>query len=131
MDNNFPIFYISMQTVENYNIDADNFNQTYWKFKFGSELIITGIDKKATAVAFAMKYFGGNSQNYFTYVSEATQVNWDYMGELEETYLEYGDTPSIMRIYAPDYVEADDAEKYKLRHYKSKEEFFRLSKEAK
>ena len=122
------IFYITTQYIENYNFETAEFDEPYHKFKGGDDYIITGTDCEASAIAFVMKRFCSNSISYVTSHEECDEHQ---MGELEQSYLDYGDTPcSTHRISIPEYENApDEKAKHELWLWKSKEEFFGLPTE--
>ncbi len=124
------IFYISTQCIENYNLDSAEFDNPYHKFKFGEEFIITGTDCEASAIAFVHKRFCDGEIQYVCHREECDEYK---MGDLEKSYLEFGDTPhGPHRINIQEYENApDEKTKYELYKWKSKEEFFGLPTEIK
>mgnify|MGYP005674437395 CR=1 FL=1 len=122
------IFYISTQVIENYNMDSAEFEDAYHKFKFGEDYIITGTDCEASAIAFVHKRFCDGEIQYVCHHEECDEYK---MGHLENSYLEFNDTPhSTHRINIEEYENApDEKAKHELWKWKSKEEFFGLSTE--
>jgi len=124
------IFYIRTQYIENYNLDNAEFDNPYHKFKGGDDYIITGTDCLASAIAFVHKRFCTSSIEYVCHHEECDEYK---MGELEKSYLEFGDEPhSTHRINIAEYENAPDKKaKYELWKWKSKEDFFGLAPETK
>ena len=120
------IYHIQTQYIENYNFNTAEFDNPYHKFKGGDDYIITGTDCMASAIAFVHKRFCTSS---IEYVCSAEECDEYQMGNLEKSYLEFGDEPhSTHRINIAEYENASDEKaKHELWKWKSKEEFFGLS----
>jgi len=121
------IFYIKTQYIENYNLQTHEFDNPYHKFKGGDDFIITGTDCMASAVAFVYKNFCNGGIHFVTSYEECDEYK---MGNLEQSYLDFGDTPDhVHRIDIKDWFQEDSYGKLELSKYKTKEEFFGLSNE--
>jgi hypothetical protein len=87
-------FVISTQTIENYGAHCEDGKfangNAYWKFKGGSDYIVSGLDRMADAAAFVMAKAGENSLGYKEFPIEMqTYEEWVAKLPEDEEYREF------------------------------------------
>ena len=86
-------FFVTTQTLENYGAHCESGkfadNHAYWKFKNGSDYIITGVDRLQDAVAFVAAIAMENSIGYKEFPCHFEQVPHDYQTEYEMAQLDH------------------------------------------
>ena len=87
-------FVISTQTIENYGAHAGDgkfsSGNAYWKFKGGTDYIVSGLDRIADAAAFVMAKAGENSLGYKEFPIEMqTYDEWVAKLPEDEEYREF------------------------------------------
>ena len=84
-------FFVTTQTLENYGAHCESGkfadNHAYWKFKNGSDYIITGVDRLQDAVAFVAAITMENGIGYKEFPCHFEQVPHDYQTEYEMAQL--------------------------------------------
>ena len=85
-------FFVTTQTLENYGAHCESGkfadNHAYWKFKAGSDYIITGVDRLQDAVAFVAAITMENGIGYKEFPCHFEQVPHDYQTEYEMAQLD-------------------------------------------
>ena len=91
-DNSMETFFVTTQTLENYGAHSESGkfadNHAYWKFKAGSDYIITGVDRLQDAVAFVAAITMENGIGYKEFPCHFEQVPHDYQTEYEMAQLD-------------------------------------------
>ena len=88
-------YVISTQTIENYGAHAEDgkfsSGNAYWKFKGGTDYIVSGLDRIADAAAFVMAKAGENSLGYKEFPIEMqTYEEWEAkLSDLSTDYQEF------------------------------------------
>ena len=87
-------FVISTQTIENYGAHCEDGKfangNAYWKFKGGTDYIVSGLDRIADAAAFVMAKAGENSLGYKEFPIEMqTYDEWVAKLPEDEEYREF------------------------------------------
>ena len=90
-NNSMETFFVTTQTLENYGFHCESGkfadNHAYWKFKNGSDYIITGVDRLQDAVAFVAAITMENGIGYKEFPCHFEQVPHDYQTEYEKSQL--------------------------------------------
>ena len=91
-DNSMETFLVTTQTLENYGAHCESGkfadNHAHWKFKAGSDYIITGLDRLQDAVAFVAAITMENGIGYKEFPCHFEQVPHDYQTEYEMAQLD-------------------------------------------
>ena len=91
-DNSMETFLVTTQTLENYGAHCESGkfadNHAHWKFKAGSDYIITGVDRLQDAVAFVAAITMENGIGYKEFPCHFEQVPHDYQTEYEMAQLD-------------------------------------------
>jgi hypothetical protein len=91
-NNSMETFFVTTQTLENYGAHCESGkfadNHAHWKFKAGSDYIITGVDRLQDAVAFVASIAMENSIGYKEFPCHFEQVPHDYQTEYEIAQLD-------------------------------------------
>ena len=91
-DNSMETFFVTTQTLENYGAHCESGkfadNHAHWKFKAGSDYIITGVDRLQDAVAFVAAITMENGIGYKEFPCHFEQVPHDYQTEYEMAQLD-------------------------------------------
>ena len=91
--NSMETFLVTTQALENYGAHSEsgkfNDNHAYWKFKTGSDYIITGVDRLQDAVAFVAAITMENGIGSKEFPCHFEQVPHDYQTEYEKSQLDY------------------------------------------
>ena len=91
--NSMETFLVTTQTLENYGAHCESGkfvdNHAHWKFKAGSDYIITGVDRLQDAVAFVAAITMENGIGYKEFPCHFEQVPHDYQTEYEKSQLNY------------------------------------------
>ena len=91
--NSKETFLVTTQTLENYGAHCESGkfadNHAYWKFKNGSDYIITGVDRLQDAVAFVAAITMENGIGSKEFPCHFEQVPHDYQTEYEKSQLDY------------------------------------------
>ena len=86
-------FLVSTQTLENYGAHSGSgrfaAGESYWKFKSGTDYIISGVDRVQDAVAFVAALTTENSIGYKEFPCHWEEVAADYLTEFEQNQLDY------------------------------------------
>jgi hypothetical protein len=86
---------IDIQTLENYGAHQDSGcfleDCAYYKFKFGTTYVLTGIDRIQDAVAFAMEYLCQNNKHYKEFPVEWREWTKEDEEDLVKDELKYGE----------------------------------------
>ena len=129
---------ITTQYIENYNYEEKTpFSDPYYKFKGGDEFhIAVNVGKNdyyheqvqerralATALVFVNHFFCSNGTFNPTFISSYEVIDINTKAYLEDTCLEYGDTPNNYRIDIDSYRKADKVERQELEKYISIDKF--------
>ena len=97
-------FKITTQYMEEYNHDAENWSESFYKWKFGNTYIIHGFNQDATAVAFVLKELCGD--NEFVKTWEEVSINHN-LQKAENDWTDYWDKETP-RIYIDKWVTLSD-----------------------
>ena len=88
-------FVISTQTLENYGSHTEDgrfaSGNAYWKYKGGTDYVVSGLDRIQDAVAYVAALCIQNSIDYKEFpVEMQTYAEWEAkMGELSEDYRDF------------------------------------------
>ena len=88
-------FVISTQTLENYGSHTEDgrfaSGNAYWKYKGGTDYVVSGLDRIQDAVAYVAALCIQNSIDYKEFpVDMQTYAEWEAkMGELSEDYRDF------------------------------------------
>ena len=88
-------FVISTQTLENYGSHTEDgrfaSGNAYWKYKGGTDYVVSGLDRIQDAVAYVAALCIQNSIDYKEFpVEMQTYAEWETkMGELSEDYRDF------------------------------------------
>jgi hypothetical protein len=103
-------FYITTQTLENYGAHCDSgrfaAGEHYWKFKGGTDYIISGLDREQDAVAFVAAVCMENGIGYKEFPCHWEEVTADFQTEFEKSQMEYDGEIAYpaQRIDVPEYM---------------------------
>ena len=108
-------YFIATQTLENKGAECGSGkysdNQNDWRFKFGGDYIITGVDKIQDAVAFVGAITMQNGIGYKEWPCHWEEVPADFQTEMEKNQLEYEGsiTYPAKRYNVSDYMKKEGA----------------------
>ena len=92
-NNSMETFFVTTQTLENYGAHCKSGkfadNHAYWKFKNGSDYIITGVDRLQDAVAFVAAITMENGISYNEFPCYFELVPHYYQTEYDKSQLNY------------------------------------------
>ena len=97
------IYVVHTQYYEDYNMEASNWDEGYYKFKGGDTYFLFGFDKMATAVAFVHKELCYNTE--FPHSWE--EYTYDDASKLYGKYWEHG-SMDVKKIDLHQWMELND-----------------------